>query len=64
MNTAKLIQDEVKTLPDFKVQEVLDFIRFLKTRNENHEWHNMMEAQQESLSDVWDNDEDQVWDNV
>ena len=35
MNTAELIQKEVKTLPNFKVQEVLDFILFLKTRNKN-----------------------------
>lgn len=51
MNTAKLIQDEVKTLPDFKVQEVLDFILFLKTRNEDNELQDIVTAQEQPLSD-------------
>jgi len=64
MNTVELIQKEVKTLPAFKAQEVLDFIIFLKTKNENKEWKDMMKAQEKSLSNIWDNDEDGIWDNV
>jgi len=64
MNTVELIQNEVKTLPDFRAQEVLDFIVFLKTRSENNEWQDMMKAQELSLSTIWDSDEDKVWDNV
>jgi len=64
MNTVELIQNEVKTLPDFRAQEVLDFIVFLKTRSENNEWQDIMKAQELSLSTIWDNDEDKVWDNV
>jgi len=64
MNTVELIQNEVKTLPAFKAQEVLDFIIFLKTRSENDEWQDMMKAQEQPLSDVWDNEEDEIWNNV
>ena len=64
MNTVELIQNEVRTLPDFKAQEVLDFIIFLKTRNENNEWQDMKMAQGQALSNIWDNEEDEVWDNV
>ena len=64
MNTVELIQKEVKTLPALKAQEVLDFIIFLKTRSENDEWQDMMKAQEQPLSDVWDNEEDEIWNNV
>ena len=64
MNTVELIQNEIKSLPDFKAREVLDFIVFLKTRNENNEWQDMKNAQEQALANIWDNEEDKVWDNV
>ena len=66
VNTIELIQNEVKTLSDFKAQEVLDFIVFLKTRTETEaeEWQDMMSAQVQPLSDVWDNEEDETWNHV
>jgi len=64
VNTIKLIQNEIKTLPAFKAQEVLDFIIFLKSRNEMDEWQDMMNAQVQPLSDIWDNEEDEVWNHV
>ncbi len=32
MNTAEKIYQEVRTLPDFQAQEVLDFVGYLKTK--------------------------------
>jgi hypothetical protein len=64
VNTVELIQNEVKTLPALKAQEVLDFIIFLKTRIENDEWQDMKKAQEQPLSDIWDNEEDEIWNNV
>ncbi len=64
MNTAELIQKEIKLLPETEVKEVLDFIAFLKIRSERAKWENIMEAQMDSLSNVWDNDEDEVWNHV
>ncbi|MBT4836512.1 MAG: DUF2281 domain-containing protein [Methylococcales bacterium] len=64
MNTAELIHKEIDELPAEKAQEVLDFILFLKTRSENQQWRDLIEAQQQSLSSVWDNAEDEVWNDV
>ena len=33
MNTAEKILEEVRSLPDFQAQEVLDFVCFLKNKN-------------------------------
>ncbi len=33
MNMAEKVFEEVRTLPDFEVREVLDFVGFLKTRH-------------------------------
>jgi len=64
MNTAELIQQEIKTLPTEKTQEVLDFILFLKARTEHQQWQDLMKAQQQPLSTIWDNAEDEVWNDV
>ena len=64
MNTAELIHKEIDELPAEKAQEVLHFILFLKTRSENQQWRDLIEAQQQSLSSVWDNAEDEVWNDV
>ena len=64
MGIAELIQEQVKDLPEDQVKEVLDFIVFLKTRREREQWDDLMRAQSTSLSGVWDNDEDEVWNDV
>jgi hypothetical protein len=32
--------------------------------NENNEWQDLKNAQAKSLSNIWDNEEDEVWNNV
>lgn len=64
VNTATLIKKEIETLPESQTREVLDFIAFLKQKHERDEWKNMMAAQEKSLSNVWDNEEDEVWNSV
>lgn len=61
MTIAELIYDQVKTLPDQAACEVLDFVGYIRERAE---WRDLMNAQSASLAPVWDNSEDQVWDNV
>ena len=53
----------IKPLPEHKVQEILDFALFLRQREEQAEWQNIMNAQTCSLAD-WDNIEDEVWNNA
>ena len=64
MTIAELIFEQVKKLPDQAAREVLDFVGYIRDRGERAEWRDLMTAQSVSLAPVWDNSEDQVWDNV
>jgi hypothetical protein len=61
MTIAELIYEQVKKLPDQAAREVLDFVGYIRERGE---WRDLMNAQSASLAPVWDNSEDQVWDNA
>ncbi len=63
MNLAEQVYRTVKPMPEALVQEVLDFVLFLRQREETQEWRNLMFAQADSLAD-WDNAEDEVWNDV
>jgi hypothetical protein len=52
---------QIKTLPETQVREVLDFIGYLREKGECLEWENLMGAQAASLAAVWDNADDEVW---
>lgn len=64
MTIAELIYEQVKKLPDQAAREVLDFVGYIRERGERAEWRDLMSAQSELLAPVWDNSEDQVWDNA
>ena len=64
MTIAELIFEQVKKLPDQAAREVLDFVGYIRERGERADWRDLMKAQSASLAPVWDNSEDQVWDNV
>jgi len=64
MSIADLIYEQVKALPDPLAREVLDFAGFLRERLERAEWRDLVAAQSQSLASVWENSEDNVWDNV
>jgi hypothetical protein len=64
MTIAELIFEHAKTLPEQAAREVLDFIGYIRERGERAEWRDLMNAQSASLVPVWDNSEDQVWDNA
>ena len=63
MRLAEQVYQTIKPLPEPVVQEILDFALFLRQREEQAEWQNVMNAQTYSLAD-WDNVEDEVWNNV
>lgn len=62
MNLSDKIIDSVKSLPESKQVEVLDFIEYIKAKNENLEWNGLSlfsamrgmedEASPYSLSDI------------
>jgi hypothetical protein len=64
MLTAEQIANEIRQLPEPLQREVLDFAHFLKHKAERHELDDLMRAQENSLNHIWDNDEDEVWNNV
>ena len=63
MNFAEQIYQTVKPLPEPAAQERLDFALFLRQREENSEWQNIMLAQSISLAD-WNKEEDEVWNDL
>jgi len=64
MTVAELAYEQIKTLPETQVREVLDFIGYLQEKGERVEWEDLMGAQVGSLAAVWDNAEDEVWNDL
>ena len=61
MTVAELAYEQIKTLPETQVREVLDFIGYLKERGERSEWEDLMGAQATALAALWDNPADEAW---
>jgi hypothetical protein len=64
MTIAELIYEQAKTLPDPLALEVLDFIGYLREHRDREEWRDLMSAQADAVSPIWDNPDDQVLDNA
>jgi len=64
MTVAELAYEQIKTLPEIEAREVLDFIGYLKEKSERAEWEDLMAAQAASLAAVWDNPDDEVWNDL
>ena len=64
MTIADMVYKQVKLLPDPLAREVLDFVGYLRERQDRADWRDLINAQAGSLAPVWDNAEDKVWDDV
>ena len=64
MSIADIVYQRVKSLPEPLAREVLDFVEFLRERQDRADWRDLMNAQAVSLAPVWDNAEDKVWDDA
>jgi hypothetical protein len=64
MKIADMVYEQVKALPEPLAREVLEFVGFLRERQDRADWRDLMTAQAASLTPVWDNAEDKVWDDV
>lgn len=68
MNTqlADQIYAAVKPLPEHYAREALDFIEFLakKAGLKDVSEQNLIQAQEMSMRNVWDNEDDEVWNAV
>jgi hypothetical protein len=64
MTIKELVIEQIATLPDQQICEVLDFIGYLKQKDDRAEWADLMDAQEVSLAAVWDNADDEVWNGL
>ena len=64
MNITEETIHGMQQLPRELQKEVLDFVLFLKHKLEKEETDNLMFAQSKSMLTIWDNDEDESWNNV
>ncbi len=65
MSVKDLIKNEIEKLPEYLLEEVFDFIRFLEIKREK----NLLTRASQKLSvttfeKVWDNEEDAVYDSL
>ena len=64
MTLADQLFTQAKLLPDPLVRDALDFVLFLRQRQERAERRDLMDAQSVALKATWDNEEDEVWNDV
>jgi hypothetical protein len=64
MAIAEIVYEQVKTLPDQLAREVLDFVGYLRERHARGEWRDLISAQTTGQAAVWDNAEDDAWNDV
>ena len=66
MNTADQIMKEVRRLPERLAREVLDFIGYIELKHglKDRLTAGLMEAQEPAMKHVWDNPEDEVWNDL
>lgn len=61
MTLAQRIFEAAQPLPDPLAREVLDFIGYLRLKDGRDGW---MLAQQSSLEGLWNNPEDEIWNDI
>lgn len=64
MNTAEQIYEQVKTFPEPVAMEVLDFVGYLKEKQDRAVHDNLIHAQEKSMKALWENETDEVWNNA
>lgn len=64
MSLADKIYEAVKPLPETLAREVLDFVEFLHARREQGSYDNLTAAQASSMHAVWDNTDDEAWNDA
>ena len=64
MTTAETIYQRVKELPEPLAKEVLDFAEFLAGRAHQPSDRQLIAAQATSLREIWDNAEDDVYNDA
>ena len=58
------IEEKINTLPEEAKEEVYDFIDFVIRKNQKEEKLWMMKMSEKSLNKIWDNPEDDVYNEL
>ena len=66
MNIAEVICREANRLPENLAYEVLDFIQYLQFKHalKDSAGESLKTAQQSVMNRIWDNPEDEVWNEL
>ncbi len=65
MSVKDMIKKEIDKLPDSKLVEVYDFVKFLEIKQEREVLQKASQTLSEkSFENIWDNEEDAVYDSV
>lgn len=64
MTVAEQVYEKTKLLPQPLAQKALDFVLFLRTRQDRAALRDLMDAQSKTLAAIWDNEEDEAWNSV
>lgn len=62
--TIDRVIDEIRQLPEPLQREVLNFARFLKSKAARVDLDNLVNAQHSSMEAIWNNEDDEVWNDV
>lgn len=65
-SSEELLIEELRKLPEEKVNEVMDFVAFLQQReaNEGIITSHIAKLSEKSFARIWDNEKDAVYDNL
>ncbi len=64
MTVAEQPYEQASLLREPLAREALDFVLFLRSRQDRRERRDLIDARSVSMAGVWDNKEDEAWDNV
>lgn len=65
MTAKEVLHNEIDKLPENIVCEVIDFVQFLKLKNENSSLTgHFLDLSQSSFNKVWNNPEDDIYDKL
>jgi len=64
MNTKKMLIDEIEEVPEPLLSEVLDFVHFLKQKNDREKIDNAIMSQSSLDKDWLRPEEDEAWRNL
>ena len=66
MSTAEQIMREIQKLPEPLAREVLDFIEYIELKHglKDRLTEELKQAQSSTMQHIWDNPEDEVWNDM